>query len=99
MLCCAALDWFLLFTIYHLRFTVFVGRILVDTGRNDYSATLAAAYTVRARPGAPVSAPCTWEEVERGEVAPRSLTIRNMAQRIEKVGDPLTSLGHNQEYA
>ena len=63
------------------------GRILVDTGRNDYSATFAAAYTVRARPGAPVSAPCTWEEVERGEVAPRSFTIRNMAQRIENVGD------------
>jgi bifunctional non-homologous end joining protein LigD len=63
------------------------GRILVDTGRNDYSATFAAAYTVRARPGAPVSAPCTWEEVERGEVAPRSFTIRNMAERIEKVGD------------
>jgi bifunctional non-homologous end joining protein LigD len=63
------------------------GRILVDTGRNDYSATFAAAYTVRARPGAPVSAPCTWEEVERGEVAPASFTIRNMAQRIETVGD------------
>jgi bifunctional non-homologous end joining protein LigD len=63
------------------------GRILVDTGRNDYSATFAAAYTVRARPGAPVSAPCTWEEVERGEVSPRSFTIRNMAKRIEDVGD------------
>jgi bifunctional non-homologous end joining protein LigD len=62
-------------------------RILVDTGRNDYSATFAAAYTVRARRGAPVSAPCTWEEVERGEVSPGSFTIRNMAQRMEKVGD------------
>ena len=63
------------------------GRILVDTGRNDYSATFAAAYTVRARRGAPVSAPCTWEEVERGEVSPGSFTIHNMAQRIENVGD------------
>jgi len=63
------------------------GRILVDTGRNDYSATFAAAYTVRARRGAPVSAPCTWEEVERGDVSPQSFTIRNMAQRIENVGD------------
>ena len=59
------------------------GRILVDTGRNDYSATFAAAYTVRARPGAPVSAPCTWEEVECGEVAPRGFTIRNLAKRVE----------------
>jgi bifunctional non-homologous end joining protein LigD len=68
------------------------GRILVDTGRNDYSATFAAAYTVRARPGAPVSAPCTWEEVERGEVSPVSFTIRNMAQRIENVGDLWSNL-------
>jgi bifunctional non-homologous end joining protein LigD len=63
------------------------GRILVDTGRNEYSATFAAAYTVRAKPGAPVSAPCTWEEVERCEVGPRSFTLRTMEERIAKVGD------------
>ena len=63
------------------------GRILVDTGRNGYSATYAAAYTVRARPGAPVSAPCTWEEIERGEVHPKSFTLRTMGQRITGVGD------------
>ena len=63
------------------------GRILVDTGRNGYSATYAATYTVRAKPGAPVSAPCTWEEVERGEVGPGTFTIRTMAQRINDVGD------------
>ena len=63
------------------------GRILVDTGRNGYSATFAAAYAVRARPGAPVSAPCTWEELERGEVGPRTFTLRTMAARIAGVGD------------
>jgi bifunctional non-homologous end joining protein LigD len=63
------------------------GRIYVDTGRNGYTATFAAAYTVRAKPGAPVSAPCTWDEVEEGKVAPASFTLRNMPQRIEKVGD------------
>ena len=63
------------------------GRILVDTGRNGYSATFAAAYTVRAKPGAPVSAPCAWEEVERGEAQPRSFTIRNVVQRVAEVGD------------
>ncbi len=62
-------------------------RILVDTGRNGYSATFAAAYTVRARPGAPVSAPCSWKEVESGEVGPKSLTLRAMAQRIAATGD------------
>ena len=63
------------------------GRILVDTGRNGYSATYAATYTVRAKPGAPVSAPCTWEELESGDVGPRTFTLRTMAQRISTVGD------------
>src|SRR5687768_11375972 len=62
-------------------------RILVDTGRNGYSATFAAAYTVRAKPGAPVSAPCSWEELERGEVGPKSFTLRMMAQRVSSFGD------------
>ena len=62
-------------------------RILVDTGRNGYSATFAAVYAVRARPGAPVSAPCTWIEIERGEVEPRTFTLRNMADRLADVGD------------
>jgi len=63
------------------------GRILVDTGRNGYSATFAAAYAVRARPGAPVSAPCTWEELEHAEVGPRTFTLRTMAARVARVGD------------
>jgi bifunctional non-homologous end joining protein LigD len=63
------------------------GRIYVDTGRNGYSATFAAAYAVRAKPGAPVSAPCTWDEVATGEVGPRTFTLRSMAARIDAVGD------------
>jgi bifunctional non-homologous end joining protein LigD len=63
------------------------GRILVDTGRNGYSATFAAPYAVRARPGAPISAPCTWKEVEKGDVHPQTFTIRTIADRIDAVGD------------
>ena len=63
------------------------GRILVDTGRNDYSATFAAAYAVRAKNGAPVSAPCTWDEAITGEVTPRSLTLRNVPARVAQIGD------------
>ena len=63
------------------------GRILIDTGRNGYSATFAAPYTVRAKRGAPISAPCTWEEVKSGEVAPQTFTIKTIADRIERVGD------------
>lgn len=63
------------------------GRIYVDTGRNGYSATFAAAYAVRAKRGAPVSAPCTWEEIARGKVGPRTFTLRTMARRVAEVGD------------
>ncbi|HEX6214154.1 MAG TPA: non-homologous end-joining DNA ligase [Vicinamibacterales bacterium] len=63
------------------------GRIYVDTGRNGYSATFAAAYTVRAKTGAPISAPCTWKEIETGTVNPNTFTVRNMAARIKKAGD------------
>ncbi len=63
------------------------GRIYVDTGRNGYGATFAAAYAVRAKPGAPVSAPCTWEELEHGEIGPGTFTLRTMAVRVAAVGD------------
>jgi bifunctional non-homologous end joining protein LigD len=63
------------------------GRIYVDTGRNGFGATFAAAYAVRPKPGAPVSAPCTWEEVARGDAGPRTFTLRGMAKRIAEVGD------------
>jgi bifunctional non-homologous end joining protein LigD len=63
------------------------GRIYMDTGRNGWAATFAAAYAVRARAGAPVSAPCTWEEVESGSVGPRTFALRTMASRLAEVGD------------
>ena len=63
------------------------GRIYVDTGRSGYSATFAAAYAVRAKPGAPVSAPCGWDEIERGEAGPQTFTLRTMANRVAEVGD------------
>lgn len=77
-------------------------RILVDTGRNGYSATFASAYAVRARPGAPISAPCTWEEIEEGAVGPRTFTLRNMQARVEEVGDlwaPLNKRGRSLKRA
>jgi bifunctional non-homologous end joining protein LigD len=63
------------------------GRIYLDIGRNRPGATVAAAYTLRPRAGAPVSAPCTWEEIERGTVGPRTFTLRTMPARIADVGD------------
>jgi bifunctional non-homologous end joining protein LigD len=62
-------------------------RILIDTGRNSRGATFAAAYSVRARPRAPVSAPCTWSEIEAGTIEPQSVTLKTMAQRLVERGD------------
>jgi bifunctional non-homologous end joining protein LigD len=62
-------------------------RILVDTGRNWPGATFAAPYAVRPKAGAPVSAPCSWEELENGEALPQSFTLRGMAARLAERGD------------
>ena len=68
------------------------GKIYVDTGRNGYSATFAAPYAVRPKPGAPVSAPCTWEEIVRGNAGPRVFVLRSMASRIDELGDVWSDL-------
>ena len=68
-------------------------RIYMDVGRNTPGATFAAPYAVRPKPGAPVSAPCTWEEIERGEVHPQSFTLRLMPERLAAVGDLWADMG------
>ena len=74
------------------------GRILIDTGRNGPGATFAAAYAVRPKPGAPVSAPCTWEEVETGAAQPQSFGLRVMQARVERHGDLWATL-HDHGHA
>jgi bifunctional non-homologous end joining protein LigD len=69
------------------------GRIFVDTGRNAPGATFAAVYAVRPKPGAPVSAPCTWQEVESGAAGPQTFTLRTMPARVAEVGDLWHALG------
>jgi bifunctional non-homologous end joining protein LigD len=62
-------------------------RIFVDTGRNGQGATFAAVYALRPKPGAPVSAPCTWAELEGGAVGPQTFTLRTISARLSEVGD------------
>ena len=62
------------------------GRVLVDYNQNRWGSTLASVYSVRPTPGATVSAPVTWEEVEGGcEIA--DFHLRNMRKRIAQRGD------------
>jgi bifunctional non-homologous end joining protein LigD len=62
------------------------GRVLVDYNQNAWGRTLASVYSVRPTPGASVSAPVTWREVERG-VDIRDFTVKNMPRRIGRLGD------------
>ncbi|HEX6314529.1 MAG TPA: non-homologous end-joining DNA ligase [Gemmatimonadaceae bacterium] len=74
------------------------GKIYVDTGRNHPPATFASPYAVRPKPGAPVSAPCTWEEIESGMAGPRSFRMGMMSKRVASIGDlwaPLLTQGQS----
>jgi bifunctional non-homologous end joining protein LigD len=61
--------------------------ILIDYAQNALGKTTVAPYSVRPRPGATVSMPLTWDEVEAGRVTPADFTIRTAPARIEERGD------------
>jgi len=62
-----------------------VGKVFVDHNRNASGQTVASAYSVRPLPGAPVSAPLTWEEV--GTFSNGDVTIANLWDRLQRFGD------------
>src|SRR5213595_1918873 len=60
-------------------------RIFIDYNQNARDRTIASAYSIRPKPGGPVSAPLTWEEVP--DVAPEDFTVATMPTRFIQVGD------------
>ncbi len=62
------------------------GRVLVDYNQNAWGRTLASVYSVRPKPGAPVSTPLRWEEVEAG-VRIEDFRLDNVPARVAEVGD------------
>jgi bifunctional non-homologous end joining protein LigD len=63
------------------------GRVFLDINRNAYAQTVAPAYAVRPRPGAPVSTPLRWSELDQKGLRPDGVTIRTVFGRLEKSGD------------
>ena len=60
--------------------------MLVDYNQNAWNRTLASVYSVRPKPQATVSAPVTWQEIERG-LRIEDFTVANVPARLKKIGD------------
>jgi bifunctional non-homologous end joining protein LigD len=62
-------------------------RVTFDYAQNSIGRNTAAPYTLRGLPGAPVSTPLAWEEVQRGKVEPADFTLTTVPERMKDVGD------------
>jgi bifunctional non-homologous end joining protein LigD len=63
------------------------GRARLDYTQNEPIKTLVAPYAVRPRPGAPVSTPISWEELDDPDLAPDRWTVHTVLDRVAAVGD------------
>jgi len=68
------------------------GKVRLDFTQNAIKKTLIAPFAVRPAPGAPVSVPITWDELDDAELRPDRWTIRTVAERLATAGDPLAPL-------
>jgi bifunctional non-homologous end joining protein LigD len=62
-------------------------RIYLDIMRNAYAQLAVAPYSVRARPGAPVATPLSWDELDDGALRPGRFTLRTVPDRV-RAGRP-----------
>src|SRR6476646_224855 len=60
--------------------------VLVDHRQNGHGKTIASVYSVRPKPGAPVSTPLRWDELTR-DLRPRAFTMQVALERVEQHGD------------
>lgn len=63
------------------------GKIYLDYLQNRESQTAAAPYSLRPKPGAPVSTPLDWSELKKGKLQANTYTMLNVFDRLKKVGD------------
>ncbi|HEX2266788.1 MAG TPA: non-homologous end-joining DNA ligase, partial [Actinomycetota bacterium] len=67
------------------------GKVFIDHNMNRVGANIAAVYSVRPEPGASVSTPLTWKQVEEGNVRPQDFTIATIWKHLKRT-DPLRGL-------
>jgi bifunctional non-homologous end joining protein LigD len=73
------------------------GKARLDFTQNAVNKTLVAPYSPRARAGAPVSAPITWDELDDPDLRPDRWTVRTMPERLASRGDLFAgALDHDQ---
>src|SRR5262249_61352880 len=65
--------------------------VLIDANQNGEGKTIASVYSVRPRPGAPVSTPLRWNEVKPG-LDPAAFTMEVVQPRGGRPGDPFAGL-------
>jgi bifunctional non-homologous end joining protein LigD len=63
------------------------GLARLDYTQNAINKTLVTPYSPRAAPGAPVSAPIEWDELDDPSLRPDGFTLRNVLDRIAAKGD------------
>ncbi len=68
------------------------GHARLDYTQNAINKTLVAPYSPRAAPGAPVSAPIEWDELDDSSLRPDSFTIRTVLDRLAARGDPFRTV-------
>ncbi len=69
--------------------------MFVDFNQNAPHKTIFGAWSVRARPGAQVSTPFSWDELDR--LHPDELTIQTVPRRVEELGDPWADMRTNPQ--
>ncbi len=70
--------------------------VLVDHRQNGWGKTIASVYSVRPKPGAPISTPLRWNELTE-DVRPRDFTMAVALERIDRYGDLFEPVLHGRQ--
>lgn len=73
------------------------GKVFVDYMRNSYGQTSIAPYSLRARKGAPIATPLSWEEMRNASTNPSRYDIKNIFRRLSRIDDPWKDINKDKQ--